>query len=61
MARRQPMMLKYWPVTVAILAGFAAWDLYRSLSQDQPPDWVWLGLCGAAIVLVLRLRLVLRD
>ena len=59
--RRQPLTLKYWPVTVSILAAFALWDLYSAHAESRSVDWFWLGLCGAGIVAVLILQWVLRE
>jgi hypothetical protein len=59
--RRQPVMLKYWPVTVSVLVAFVAWELYLAHTEERPIEWVWMGLCAAGIALVFVLRWVLRE
>ncbi len=59
--RRQPLTLKYWPVTVSILAAFVGWELYLAHAEVRPIEWLWIGLCGAGIAFVFILRWVMRD
>lgn len=59
--RPMPMVLRFWPVTVGIVAVLMAWELYLAYVEARPVEWVWLGLCVAVIVLVFILRQVLRE
>jgi hypothetical protein len=56
--RPKPPLWKLWPILV--LVGFVGWELYEASAYERGIDSVWMGLCGAGIVLVIILRAFMR-
>lgn len=56
---KRPLKLwKLWPVLG--FAIFIGWEAFEAWQQQRAIDWTWMGICIAAIVAVLIIRVGMR-